>query len=498
MGSCPGKRDGICKHPFPAAAAAIGAAIFVSLAASCAGAPKPAPPAQGGSVEQPKEPHLAKQPEPSPEQRRIQGVQTAAELLDKGDAAAAADKLGELSAASPEDSGLKLIRVAALVSAGEMDEARKSVDALLASDPANIRALAMGAKIARFAGDDAGRRSYLDRAIAAAPADPSTLGAWGDYYLDAKAWPKAEESYAKALAEDPKSADAALGLGRALYREAKYPEAEAELSAAIELEPGSALAYSDRSRARYKQGKYKDAEADLDMAVSKAPDSSWLYLDRGRYRLDMGETAGAEADFDKAIALDPGYFLTYVYRGGLLEVAGKDEAALDDYRQVIKIYPTYWYAFESAAAAAFRLGIWSESAADFKRAFSSAPDRYEYAIASAIALWRSGDAKGASAFAAAIAAPLDRDKYGIYWAMLRLIQDQTDASSDLELRIEAEKKLDLKSAMLFYLSEYWICRGKSDLAAKYLSLAEDMKRVDTLEYRLLKAERSRLEPGSDG
>ena len=83
----------------------------------------------------------------------------------------------------------------------------------------------------------------------------------------------------------------------------------------------------------------------------------------------------------------------------------------------------------------------------------------------------------------------------LYWNMLRLIQDQNDASAELETKIQAEKKLDLKSAMLFYLSEYWLCRGKTDLGLKCLGVSEEMRREDTLEYRLLKAERRRLAAG---
>jgi hypothetical protein len=52
--------------------------------------------------------------------------------------------------------------------------------------------------------------------------------------------------------------------------------------------------------------------------------------------------------------------------------------------------------------------------------------------------------------------------------------------------------------MLFYLSEYWICRNRTELADKYLSLAEDLKRESTLEYRLLLAERKRLAAGLNG
>ena len=205
---------------------AIGSAILaLSLFGGCAGGPKPTSAAVGK--------------EPSAEQKRIQAVQSAETLLAKGDATAAADQLGLLAAASPADSDLKLAQAAALVSAGKLADARTTVDSILATEPANPRALTMGAQLARFGGDDKARRSYLDRALAAAPADAAVLVAWGDLYLDAKDWPKADDFYRRALASDPKSSDASLGLGRALYREAKYPESEASLTAAIALEPAS-------------------------------------------------------------------------------------------------------------------------------------------------------------------------------------------------------------------------------------------------------------------
>ena len=478
------------------------AGIALSLLAACSSGPKTTPVAPVAAVATTTAAvATVKQPTvvvPTPEQKRVQAVEVAATLLEKGDASGAAEKLGELAAASPSDSGLKLAQAAALVSAGKLAEARAEVAALLVAEPANVPALTMGAELARLDSDPKTRQTYLDAAYKAAPDDASVLTAWGDFHLDAKAWPRAEDFYKRALKADPKSVDASLGLGRTFYREAKYAESEAQLSLAIESEPASPLAYSDRSRARYQQGKYKEAEEDLNTAISKAPDESWLYLDRGRYLLDKADMKGAEADFNKAINLDPGYFLSYAYRGGIREEAGQDAGALDDYRKVIEIYPDYWYSFESAGATAFRLGLWAESATDFKRAFSYASDRYEYAIAAALALWRSGRPKDAAAYALSIAPGINREKNGIYWSMLRLIQDQRDDSHEVELNIQAEKKLDLKAAMLFYLSEYWVCRGKPDLASKYLSLGEELKRLGTLEYRMLQAERRRLGAGTNG
>ena len=76
--------------------------------------------------------------------------------------------------------------------------------------------------------------------------------------------------------------------------------------------------------------------------------------------------------------------------------------------------------------------------------------------------------------------------------MLRLIQDQNDQTAEMEIKIQAEKSLDTKAAMLFYLGEYWIARARPELGVKYLLLSREMKRTECLEYRLLEPEIKRL------
>ena len=395
--------------------------------------------------------------------------------------------------AEPNSSELKLMHAAALVSAGKLEDARTEV-ALLAAEPSNTKALAMAADLSRLAGDDEARRSFLDKALASSSQDPGVLTSWGQYYLDTKNWAMAEDFFRRALAVDAQNPDATLGLGQALFRESRFAEAETTLGEAIALDPTSPIAYDDRSRVRYQLGKVAEAGADLDRAVANAPDSAWMHLDRGRFLLDQSKRDLAIQDFSKAIELEPNYFLSYVYRAGIREEMGRDDLAILDYRKVISIYPEYWYAFDSAGAVAFRLGLWSESANDFGIAFQKSPSRYEYAIASAIALWRAGKAKDASTYAGGIAPTIDREKDGIYWAMLRLLQDQNDVSADLELKIQAETQLDLKAAMLFYLGEYWLCRDRPEIARACFGKSEDLQRRETLEYRLLQVELRHMGP----
>jgi hypothetical protein len=77
--------------------------------------------------------------------------------------------------------------------------------------------------------------------------------------------------------------------------------------------------------------------------------------------------------------------------------------------------------------------------------------------------------------------------------MLRLIFDQGNTASELELRINSEKILDLKAGMLFYLGAYWASRDLPQLGATYLGLSLDLQRIGTMERRMAEAELARLQ-----
>jgi tetratricopeptide (TPR) repeat protein len=466
--------------------AAIG--LTAAFAFSCAGKPQVA---GSTSPAQPEKGAAAKVPRTAQE-KKIAEIQGVDKLLQNGNADAAVAKLDELSSSQPKTSELKLLKAAALASAGKLDEARSETNSVLAAEPNNVKAITMAANLAHFAGDEKTRKSLLDRGIVAGPTDPDVLTAWGQYLLDQKDWKTAEGYFRRAQVLDARNFDAALGLGQSLYRQARYPEAETALDNAVALDPASPFGYQDRSKVRYQLGKYDGAIKDMDDAIAKAPDSSWLYLERGRMRLNAGQKPEAIDDFTKSIQYEPDYFLPYVYRAGIYEETGNDEGARDDYTKILAIEPDYWYAHESLGAVNFRLAKWNDSAAHFKEAYNKAPDQYEYAILSGLALLRAGKNAEAKAWAGQVAPTIDRDKNGLSWLMLRLIQDQNDQSAELEIQIQSEKSLDDKAASLFYLGEYWLARGRDELAMKYFILCRDMQRVQCLEYRLLVPELKRL------
>jgi len=479
-------------------------AILALLAASCVSEPPPpaepvasaaaAPPAPETVVapEAVQPAAAVVQPELTPEQKESQELDVIYDLVGEGDLGAAEERLASLAEERPQNKDYPVQRAALLLSLGRYDEARALLKAALADDDSNVEALFVLAMVERYTGDDKAFRAAAEAVLARDPAHAGANAAMGDIWYEGKDYRKAEASYAAALRTDPENIEALLGSARVQYRREDYDAAVANLDKAIALAPDDPLPFLDRSRVLYQMGRYGDCERDLDEAVRLAPDSPWNYLERGRLYMDTGRPTLAEADFDRSIELDPGYFLPYIYRAAIYEAGGRDEEALADYRVITGLYPDYWYAFESIGVLAWRRGYWKESYAGFDRAATYTKAHPEYYIAASLALMRAGETKAAKDYASKYLPRIDKEKLPIQWLMLRLVLDQTDMSSELELRLGSERSLDLKASMLFYLGSYWLARDQPGLGEKYVRMSLEAERVGTIEWRMAEAELKRL------
>lgn len=413
-------------------------------------------------------------------------------LLAKGDLKTALSKTESYAAEEPGNVDRRLVLASVRASAGDLAGARAATEEAKALAPQSAEPWFFAAELASWTGDASGRKAALDRALALEPAHADALAAYGDLHWEAGTYAKAEDYYRRAFASDPSNLGGLLGMARSAYRKDDYKASASFLDRAVAAHPDSSLAYSDRARARYKLGRYLEALDDLDASVKLDPDSAWHRIERGQLLLDFGRADEALADFSRAIELDPSDFLPYVYRAGIHEEAGRDAEALADYKKLLALEPDYWYASESIGTVAFRSGDWKTAKEGFEAAFRMSPAQYEYAIMAAVSLARGGDAEGARAFAGKVLPSIDREKFPSEWLALRLFYDRAATTSELELRIGAEKRLDLKAALLVWLGEYWIARGRPELGATYVGLALELDRQGTIWHRLAEAESRRL------
>jgi len=464
-------------------------AVLVALSAlfaSCAGVPDALPALPGPAIQEPVPPPLT---EAEKERMELDAIYRA---IEAGDFASAETRLAGLSSSRPDNRSYPVLRSAVLLSMGRIDDARIALKAEIAAWPDNVEALFALAELERFAGDAKAHRAAVEALLAKDPKNADAQAAMGDIHYESKNYTKAEASYAAALAMVPANVEALLGSARLKFKRDDMKGALVALDKAVAAAPGDAIAYLDRSRVLYQLGRYDECEADMDTAIKLAPGSAWNYVERGRLYLDTGRLELAKADFDRSITINPDYFLTYVYRASIHENSGDDAAALDDYRTASRLYPDYWYSFESMGVLAYRLGYWSEAFAAFDKASGYTKTHTEYYIAAALSLMRAGEVKAAREYAGKMLARVDKEKLNGHWLMLRLLFDQGDMTSELEVRIHAEKNLDLKAGLLYYLGAYWVARGKPDLGSKYIRMSYDSERMGILERRLAEADLARL------
>jgi tetratricopeptide (TPR) repeat protein len=412
--------------------------------------------------------------------------------IEAGDYASAEARLASLAYRMPENRSYPVLRSAVLLSMGRIDDARTALKSELAAWPDNLEALFALAELERFAGNTKAHRAAIEALVVKDPENADAQAALGDIHYESKNYTKAEASYAAALKLAPANVEALLGSARLKFKRDDMKGALVALDKAVAAAPGDAIAYLDRSRVLYQLGRYVECEADMDTAIRLAPGSAWNYVERGRLYLDTGRLEMARADLDRSINLNPEYFLAYVYRASIHENSGDDAAALADYRTASRLYPDYWYSFESMGVLAYRLGYWSEAYAAFDKASNYTKAHTEYYIAAALSLMRAGDVKAAKDYASKKLAKVDKEKSSGQWLALRLLFDQGDMTSELEVRINAEKNLDLKAGLLYYLGAYWVARGKPDLGSKYIRMSYDSERMGTIERRLAEADLARL------
>lgn len=474
----------------PMAALAVACTFAIALAASCSGTPAAMPPREPGAL-----PGGSAEPVPpalTDAEKERMDLEAVYKAIETGDFAFAESRLSGLAASRPDNRSYPVLRASVLLSMGRLVDARKLLEAELSAWPGNLDALYALAELERFAGDAKAHRAAIEALLLKEPANADARVSMGDILYDGKNYAKAEENYSAALSAAPGNADAMLGLARVKYRREDYKGALALLDRAVAATPGDPIAYLDRSRALYQLGRYAECEADMDSAVRLAPDSAWNYVERGRLYLDTNRLDAAMADFSRSIELKADYFLPYVYRASIFENAGKDVDAMADYSKATELYPEYWYSFESIAVLAWRLGDWKKSFEAFDKAATYTKSHPEYYVAAGLALMRAGEPKAAKDYAARTLARIDREKFPAMWLAQRLVFDQGDMTAELELRAGAEKSLDARAGILFYLGSYWVARGRPELGSKYLRMSYDAERIGTIERRMAEADLARL------
>ena len=142
------------------------------------------------------------------------------------------------------------------------DASEKVLRGILQHEPDNGQALEQLSQLLI----DEGRSQEAVNLLSQAAGDSSSPDLYdllGDAYSQQKDYAKAEDSYRKAVEEEPEEASHRHGLGQALIAQDKYAEALEQFKKLSELEPGTADNYLRMAELYRRLGQFDQAETSL-------------------------------------------------------------------------------------------------------------------------------------------------------------------------------------------------------------------------------------------
>jgi len=246
-------------------------------------------------------------------------------LLVQGDFAGAAASLRralELDPFSSADTHFELAR--ALAAIGSNEEALAHVEIALQQKPTpDALALLGGLLLATHRVQQAVDR--LQEAVRQAPDRPDLMSTYALALQQRGDFDLAEQTYRKAIHQNPDFAEIRANLGHLLVLRRRLPDAVVELQAAVKLKPIFPQAHHHLALAYTGLGKVDEALASYRTALEQEPRLVGAWEGLGRVLLDVRKYQAAVTAFSNAVALrptSPGYILLSIAHGGLEDLDG--------------------------------------------------------------------------------------------------------------------------------------------------------------------------------
>ncbi len=227
---------------------------------------------------------------------------------------------------------------------------KQEIDATLAIDPANVRALRDAMEYYMVAPSIAGGnqdegRKIPDRISRINPVEGLLAQIWLVRFE--KQNDRIEPLYRRALEIDPNNFEVRASYGTYLTSDAskKYPEAEQHGRAAVRIAPDRAGGYTVTARALAGQRKWKELDQILVEAEKAVPDNLAPYYQAAQVCLDGGvEPVRSERYVRKYLGIEPeaaapGHARARWLLGRALAAQGRTAEAVAEYKQSVQMDP---------------------------------------------------------------------------------------------------------------------------------------------------------------
>lgn len=257
--------------------------------------------------------------------------------------------------------------------AGNLDEAQRLYQEILALEPAHADALSMLGTIQLARGRREEALRLLDSALAVTPRHAVALLNRGNALLELMRLDEAIASYDAALRCNPAFPEAHNNRGLALRRLKRSAEALDAFERAAALSPGSADAHRNRGNALRDLGRFAEALASYDRALQLKPQAAELYAYRSVILGDLERYDEALESCDRAVALAPDNLEAHINRGIALAALQRLDEAIASYDRALAISPSHAAAHNNRAVALMARMRFEEALASCERAIAFEP-----------------------------------------------------------------------------------------------------------------------------
>jgi protein O-GlcNAc transferase len=195
-----------------------------------------------------------------------------------------------------------------LLRRGERKEAVRTLNQIVEAQPGDADARLLLGSILAEDHDRAGAIAQLTEAVRLRPQSAEAHNALGEAFNGFGETRSARGEFEKAVALDPAFAQAQVNLGQVLMLEGKFGPAAQPLDHALHLfggKPDAAYAHYLRAKVNTDRNEIHQAAEHLTAAVLLQPDFAEAWSDLGEARKTLGDSDGALTAFEKAVAAGP-------------------------------------------------------------------------------------------------------------------------------------------------------------------------------------------------
>lgn len=223
---------------------------------------------------------------------------------------------------------------------GNLTQALRGYDQVLAIDPDNVDALHLRGVIAQQQGRADESIRLISRAILLNPRIASFYSNLGNAHRDLGRMTDAEAAYRSALRIDPNYVDAMINLAALFILTENFSQSLEWSEKALTYGPHAhALCY--RGVAKKNRGELEEARKDLESSTRLNPNLAQAWTNLGNVYRDLLLYDLALEAQNRAIKLQPNFAEAFNNRGYILKQMDRPQEALADYNQALKLKPDF-------------------------------------------------------------------------------------------------------------------------------------------------------------